>query len=159
MSKKNEHFLKELRTKDFYSAYKQQNDELTKLRDAHALLIKMIHSKDISVRKQTTLTRSHASSVSLGGLLSGKFDSKKAIKRLTTNSIPPIKRLLSCGTNGNLATVRDNNNEIIENEPFETMESLKVAEIDDYLEAVLNKCKGSQSVGINFMESPRSSQL
>jgi len=42
LSKKNETFLKELRNKDFYDAYRQQSEELTKLREAHALLINMI---------------------------------------------------------------------------------------------------------------------
>jgi hypothetical protein len=35
-------FLRELKNKDFYDAYKQQSEELTKLREAHAMLINMI---------------------------------------------------------------------------------------------------------------------
>lgn len=51
LSMRNENFLKELKKQDYYSAYKQQNEELTKLREAHTLLINMIGTKDISVRK------------------------------------------------------------------------------------------------------------
>lgn len=42
LSKKNELFLKELKHKDFYDVYKQQAEELTKLREAHTSLINMI---------------------------------------------------------------------------------------------------------------------
>ena len=42
LSKKNEEFLKALKVKDFYQAYKEATDELTKLREAHAILIGMI---------------------------------------------------------------------------------------------------------------------
>jgi len=42
LSKTNETFLKELRMKDFYASYKQTVDELTKLREAHTVLIGMI---------------------------------------------------------------------------------------------------------------------
>jgi len=42
----------------------------------------------------------------------------------------------------------------MESEPFETMESLNIADIDDYLNALLRKYKNT--VGpVNFMESPR----
>ena len=51
MSKKNERFLAELKNKDFYSAYRQQNEELTKLREAHALLINMIQAKEVTIKK------------------------------------------------------------------------------------------------------------
>ena len=78
LSKKNEQFLKELKTNDFYSVYRQQNEELTKLREAHALLINMIHSKDISVKKhEEALKRptTTQSSISLGGFLNGQTSS------------------------------------------------------------------------------------
>lgn len=42
LSKKNEEFLKAMKVKDFYQAYKDSTDELTKLREAHAILIGMI---------------------------------------------------------------------------------------------------------------------
>ena len=74
LSKKNEQFLKELKTNDFYSVYRQQNEELTKLIEAHALLINMIHSKDISVKKHEDMLKRHApsqTSLSLGGFLNG----------------------------------------------------------------------------------------
>ena len=47
LSNKNADFLKELRTKDFYDVYRQQSEELNKLREAHTLLISMIHSKEV----------------------------------------------------------------------------------------------------------------
>lgn len=50
LSKKNELFLKELKHKDFYDVYKQQAEELTKLREAHTSLINMIQTKDIQVK-------------------------------------------------------------------------------------------------------------
>jgi hypothetical protein len=37
------------------------------------------------------------------------------------------------------------------------MESIKMNEIDDYLDAVLSKYKGS-GVGLNFMESPKNNR-
>ena len=42
LSKKNEQFLRDLRTKDFYSTYKDCLEELNKLREAHTILIGMI---------------------------------------------------------------------------------------------------------------------
>lgn len=51
----------------------------------------------------------------------------------------------------------DENGRLGESEPFETMESLQVTEIDDYLEAVLNKRRGNSTL-INFMESPKNSR-
>ena len=47
---------------------------------------------------------------------------------------------------------------IDDEEPFETMESVQVADIDDYLDAILKNYKGS-GTGVNFMESPRSNKL
>jgi len=58
LSRKNEIFLKELKTKDYYTAYKQQNEELTKLREAHTLLINMIGAKDITVRRPDGFNKS-----------------------------------------------------------------------------------------------------
>lgn len=50
LSKRNEEFLKELKAKhDFYGPYKECQDELRKLREAHALLISMIQSQQLSV--------------------------------------------------------------------------------------------------------------
>ena len=47
LSQKNAEFLKELKAKDFYDVYRQQSEELNKLREAHTLLISMIHSKEV----------------------------------------------------------------------------------------------------------------
>lgn len=45
LSKRNQEFLRELKAKhDFYGPYKDCQDELRKLREAHALLISMIQS-------------------------------------------------------------------------------------------------------------------
>ena len=49
LSKANEGFLRDLKTKDFYSAYKQTLDELSRLREAHAVLISMIQNHHLSV--------------------------------------------------------------------------------------------------------------
>jgi hypothetical protein len=54
LSKKNEGFLKELKRKDFYDVYKSQSEELTKLREAHALLINLIHTKDVVIAKSNS---------------------------------------------------------------------------------------------------------
>lgn len=126
LSRKNEIFLKELKTKDYYGAYKQQNDELTKLREAHTLLINMIGTKDISVKRHerhSQNSRKTSNSFTLGGFLVGDINSKKAFRRLTRASMPPLKRILSCNqsikdNNGGQAGVK------IESEPFETMESV-----------------------------------
>ena len=42
LSNKNEAFLRELKIKDFYQTYKDSVEELTKLREAHTILIGMI---------------------------------------------------------------------------------------------------------------------
>ena len=43
LSKRNEEFLRDLKAKhDFYAPYQESQDELRKLREAHALLISMI---------------------------------------------------------------------------------------------------------------------
>jgi hypothetical protein len=42
-------FLKELKTKDFYSTYKECLDELNKLREAHTVLIGMIQNHHLSI--------------------------------------------------------------------------------------------------------------
>ena len=72
----------------------------------------------------------------------------------------PIKKFLTCGKSSSDILSQQNGNhlEIVETEPFETMESIKIGEIDDYLDAVLKNYKGSVH-SINFMESPRSSKL
>jgi hypothetical protein len=82
------------------------------------------------------------------------------MKKLSRASMPPLKRLLSCNIERN-----DNDRDIkgtapVESEPFETMESVQISEIDDYLNAVLKRCSKSHAhSGINFMESPRSSNI
>lgn len=44
-------------------------------------------------------------------------------------------------------------------EPFETMESLKHGEIDEYLDAILKNYKGTYNgSGVNFLESPKSNK-
>lgn len=53
LSKANEGFLRDLKTRDFYSAYKQTLDELTKLREAHAVLIGMIQNHHLSIGSYT----------------------------------------------------------------------------------------------------------
>ncbi len=52
LSKKNETFLRELKKNDFYETYRQTTDELLKLREAHAILINMISTKEL-VSKST----------------------------------------------------------------------------------------------------------
>ncbi len=49
LSNANQKFLKELQMKEFYEAYKQQNEELTKLREAHAIVIDLIRAKEVKV--------------------------------------------------------------------------------------------------------------
>ncbi len=49
MSKKNEEFLKELKMKDFYLAYKNSIDELKQLREAHTILIGMIQNHHLDI--------------------------------------------------------------------------------------------------------------
>ena len=49
LSKKNEMFLKELNTKDFYQTYKDCLDELNKLREAHTILIGMIQNHHLTI--------------------------------------------------------------------------------------------------------------
>ena len=75
--------------------------------------------------------------------------------------MPPLRRLLSCKSiNDDHFTTKGEGMVDMDNDPYETMESLKVSEIDDYLEAVLsryNKRENKYTSGINFMESPRSS--
>ena len=74
-------------------------------------------------------------------------------------SMPPLKSILRCGADGN-ENEGHKNGAAAESEPFETMESVQVAEIDDYLEALLKRCNKSHGyTGINFMESPRSSNI
>ena len=47
----------------------------------------------------------------------------------------------------------------MDKEPFETMESMKFGEIDEYLNAVLKNYKGAYNgSGVNFMESPKSNK-
>lgn len=55
LSKRNENFLKELKHRNFYTAYKDCSDELTKLREAHALLINMIQAKEVTITKTASL--------------------------------------------------------------------------------------------------------
>ena len=45
--------------------------------------------------------------------------------------------------------------DIVNDEPFETMESVQVEDIDQYLEIILKKFKGGEhkQSGINFMET------
>jgi hypothetical protein len=42
-------FLRELKTKDFYSTYKDCLEELNKLREAHTILIGMIQNHHLSI--------------------------------------------------------------------------------------------------------------
>ncbi|TNV77927.1 hypothetical protein FGO68_gene12296 [Halteria grandinella] len=50
LSQRNEEFLRDLRARhDFYGAYQESQDELRKLREAHALLISMIQSQQLQV--------------------------------------------------------------------------------------------------------------
>ncbi len=49
LSRKNEKFLRELQTREYYQAYKEQNEELTKLREAHAILIDLIRTKEVKI--------------------------------------------------------------------------------------------------------------
>jgi hypothetical protein len=127
LSRKNELFLKELKTKDYYAAYKQQNEELTKLREAHTLLINMIGTKDITVKKHEGFNKSakkSQSSNSLGGLLTGGINSQRMMKKFSRASMPPLRRLLSCQIERNESEREAGNNPPMESEPFETMESV-----------------------------------
>ncbi len=49
LSKSNEKFLRELQSREYYTAYKEQNEELTKLREAHAILIDLIRTKEVKI--------------------------------------------------------------------------------------------------------------
>lgn len=49
LSKSNDRFLQQLKTKDFYTAYKDCVDELNKLREAHTILIGMIQNHHITI--------------------------------------------------------------------------------------------------------------
>lgn len=50
LSKRNEEFLRELKQKhDFYAPYKECQEELRKLREAHGLLISMIQTQQLNV--------------------------------------------------------------------------------------------------------------
>ena len=53
LSKKNEQFLKDLRQRDFYSAYQQQQEELIKLREAHIALLMMNDNGETSAGDKT----------------------------------------------------------------------------------------------------------
>jgi len=74
--------------------------------------------------------------------------------------MPPIRRLLSCKL-GRESDFKGRFDSLpVESDPYETMESIKVADLDGYLEAVLSKYKRSHGQsGINFLESPRSCKL
>ena len=77
--------------------------------------------------------------------------------------MPTIKNLISCNQFGEGVQGRGyKNGNKKQAEPFETMENLEVGEIDDYLNAVLKKCRRSQgeivNVPINFLDSPRHSK-
>ena len=147
LSKKNEEFLKDLKTKNFYQAYRQQNEELTKLREAHTVLINMIQSNEIVI--QGKKVSAPQGSFSIGQSLIGK----RNFSDLTHKSLTPIKRLITC-THG--TSQKGKGSKALQQEPFETMESLKVSEIDEYLDAVLTKYKGTSQ--INFMEHPSAQQ-
>ena len=103
------------------------------------------------------LNTNHSES-SLGGILSGQFNAKRTINKITHKSIPSIKKFLVCGNgavSGKGAT--KNGEDINDWEPYETMESIKIGEIDEYLDAILSKYnRGSQGNSVNFMESPKS---
>ena len=49
LSNKNEAFLRELKIKDFYQTYKDSVEELTKLREAHTILIGMIQNHHLHI--------------------------------------------------------------------------------------------------------------
>jgi hypothetical protein len=69
LSKRNEEFLRELKQKhDFYAPYKECQEELRKLREAHGLLISMIQSQQLNVAN-TMPTPSGSTSFSLFGRL------------------------------------------------------------------------------------------
>jgi hypothetical protein len=51
-----------------------------------------------------------------------------------------------------------------DNEPYETMESVQVGDIDDYLDAILKNYKHgnhghTHGSGVNFMMSPKNSNI
>ena len=65
LSKMNEKFLRELKTKDFYATYKECLDELGRLREAHTILIGMIQNHHLSIGDFKYNTPKNASSMKL----------------------------------------------------------------------------------------------
>lgn len=57
--------------------------------------------------------------------------------------MPPIKKFLSCNNIEEVKHISKSGKKQREREPFETLENIEVAEIDDYLNAVLSKCRRS----------------
>jgi hypothetical protein len=57
LSKRNEKFLRELQSREYYAAYKEQNEELTKLREAHAILIDLIRTKEVKINEGEVAAR------------------------------------------------------------------------------------------------------
>jgi len=52
LSVRNEKMLQDLKRKDpFYETYVKTSEELTKLRQAHAILISMIKSNQVNIKK------------------------------------------------------------------------------------------------------------
>eukprot|EP00347_Sterkiella_histriomuscorum_P000521 403375531 len=182
LSKKNEGFLKELKHKNFYDAYKRQSEELTKLREAHALLINLIQTKDIAITKSSQSKTPNGASIgnahSFGSLLSGQspMSNNHILNSLERQTIP-LRRLLSCKNstsnytahsqlahgskcNKDSFVLTDENDSSslggglqFGNEDYEAMESVQVQDINQYLEAVLSRYKGSYGgSGINFLD-------
>ena len=57
LSKRNEKFLKELQSREYYACYKEQNEELTKLREAHAILIDLIRTKEVKINEGEVVSK------------------------------------------------------------------------------------------------------
>lgn len=71
--------------------------------------------------------------------MAGSGINQKAFKKLSRASMPPIRRLISCNLDRADYTRNNGGPVPLESEPFETMESVQVSEIDDYLDAVLKR--------------------
>jgi len=96
LSKKNEKFLRELQSREYYTAYKEQNEELTKLREAHAILIDLIRTKEIKIADEEIARVSLKKATQNRNSMSLYLPSTK--KPITGYDLP-FSRLLTCKEN------------------------------------------------------------
>ncbi|CDW91709.1 60s ribosomal protein l14-like protein [Stylonychia lemnae] len=152
LSKKNEKFLKELKQKDFYDAYKNQSEELMKLREAHALLIKMIQSKDLSIDPRSKSIRD-VQSQSIGSLISGQENKGRNFMNQLDKGTLPFRKMLTCQTSQKNKTFNAGKlgHEESDEEPYEALQSVQIQDIDQYLDAVFkNFVQPGRVAYVNF---------